>query len=194
MCAAGGRLSPDLPTGPDLASPTRPYLPRCAQVSHDNALDGLPYKLVQGILGKKEQSNGCPVPVTWFAMFYHSGARWQAAAVSHMGLSFCTQDSTDQGFAGWQSKVWHCPPASILPPPARLPPCPAAADCNGAQDANAQGDAGGMATNRFNPTDPFTATDPAPKWVKAGRGLGCLGLLLQSECWGMGCRASSCLL
>jgi hypothetical protein len=47
-------------------------IPQFVLLSHDNALDGLPYKLVQGILGKKEQSNGCPVPVTWFAMFYHS--------------------------------------------------------------------------------------------------------------------------
>lgn len=93
-------------------------------MSHDNALDGLPYKLVQGILGKKEQSNGCPVPVTWFAMFYHSGARWQAAAVSHMGLSFCTQDSTDQGCAGWQSTAAEgvALPARLNPPPSCPPP------------------------------------------------------------------------
>ena len=58
---------PTCPRAPDLACPTRPCLPSCAQGSHDNALDGLPYKLVQGILGKKEQSNGCPVPVTWCA-------------------------------------------------------------------------------------------------------------------------------
>lgn len=51
---------------------TPDQIPQFVLVSHDNALDGLPYKLVQGILGKKEQSNGCPVPVTWFAMFYHS--------------------------------------------------------------------------------------------------------------------------
>jgi hypothetical protein len=34
----------------------------------------LPYNIMMGVLGDKQQSNGCPVPVTWFAMFYHSGA------------------------------------------------------------------------------------------------------------------------
>lgn len=59
--AACGGTQTLLPPCPSLSP-----LPRIRpQVSHDNALDGLPYKLVQGILGKKEQSNGCPVPVTW---------------------------------------------------------------------------------------------------------------------------------
>lgn len=33
------------------------------------------------VLGDKKQSNGCNVPVTWFAMFYHSGERWPCAVV-----------------------------------------------------------------------------------------------------------------
>lgn len=72
-----------------LARPTRPccllfsldQLPFCAchpapqppQISHDNALDSLPYELLMGVLGNKSQANGCNVSVTWFAMFYHSG-------------------------------------------------------------------------------------------------------------------------
>lgn len=43
------------------------------QISHDNALDSLPYELVMGVLANKTQMNGCNVSVTWFAMFYHSG-------------------------------------------------------------------------------------------------------------------------
>ncbi|EFN56795.1 hypothetical protein CHLNCDRAFT_57507 [Chlorella variabilis] len=48
-------------------------VPQFVMISHDNALDSLPYEAMQGVLGKKQQANGCPVPVTWFAMFYHSG-------------------------------------------------------------------------------------------------------------------------
>lgn len=48
-------------------------VPSPRQISHDNALDSLPYELVMGVLGNKSQANGCNVSVTWFAMFYHSG-------------------------------------------------------------------------------------------------------------------------
>ena len=43
------------------------------QLSHDNALDSLPFNVMQKVLGNSTQANGCNVPVTWFAMFYHSG-------------------------------------------------------------------------------------------------------------------------
>ncbi len=66
------------------------------QISHDNALDSLPYELVMGVLANKTQMNGCNVSVTWFAMFYHSGeARacqqflWLDGAIVSSAPHFC---------------------------------------------------------------------------------------------------------
>lgn len=51
---------------------TADQIPQFVLISHDNALDSLPYELLMGVLGNKSQANGCNVSVTWFAMFYHS--------------------------------------------------------------------------------------------------------------------------
>jgi len=36
-------------------------VPQFVLISHDNALDALPYELMMRVLGNKTQPNGCPV-------------------------------------------------------------------------------------------------------------------------------------
>ncbi|PRW60034.1 hypothetical protein C2E21_1569 [Chlorella sorokiniana] len=57
-------------------------VPQFVLISHDNALDELPYELMMRVLGDKTQPNGCPVPVTWFAMRYHSNCENGQAALA----------------------------------------------------------------------------------------------------------------
>ncbi|KAL4431616.1 hypothetical protein ABPG77_001458 [Micractinium sp. CCAP 211/92] len=51
---------------------TPQQIPQFILISHDNALDMRPYEHMLKVLGQKKQRNGCTVPVTWFAMRYHS--------------------------------------------------------------------------------------------------------------------------
>lgn len=51
LCAANsppGGLAPD-------------QVPQFVLISHDNALDAMPYELMMRVLGNKTQPNGCPV-------------------------------------------------------------------------------------------------------------------------------------
>ncbi|KAL4434794.1 hypothetical protein ABPG77_005321 [Micractinium sp. CCAP 211/92] len=51
---------------------TADEIPQFVLLSHDNALNNQSYNLMVQLLGSKMQSDGCRVPITWFAMRYHS--------------------------------------------------------------------------------------------------------------------------
>ncbi len=47
---------------------TADEIPQFVLLSHDNALNNQSYNLMVQLLGSKMQSDGCRVPITWFAM------------------------------------------------------------------------------------------------------------------------------
>ncbi|KAL4423899.1 hypothetical protein ABPG75_001200 [Micractinium tetrahymenae] len=51
---------------------TAAQIPQFILLSHDNALNNQSYNLMVELLGSKKQADGCPLPITWFAMRYHS--------------------------------------------------------------------------------------------------------------------------
>lgn len=56
--------------------------PPHTQLSHDNALNDNSWNLLLELLGAKRQRNGCPVPLTLFAMRYHSSCAAGQAAIA----------------------------------------------------------------------------------------------------------------
>ena len=70
----GGRLPCCRSVSCPLAQLTRLAV-SAPQLNHANALGQEPFDFMMKIINNATQSNGCEVPVTWFAMFYHSGAR-----------------------------------------------------------------------------------------------------------------------
>lgn len=72
-------------TCPSDSSPgglTTAETPQFVLIQHSNALEEVAYGIIEGVRKDLKNSNGCPIPMTWFAMSYHSNcsSAWDAVA------------------------------------------------------------------------------------------------------------------